>query len=364
MLLKSFLIAGLLLAAAITPGRAHNTSDTARAVNLLGARFHKGFVLIHSRDLVPVRHSNPSGLEIDWAWHKVSRKAWQSCHCYPKVGAALSLWDYDQPDILGYGATGMFYLEPVFGAWRKVSFSIRAAFGLSYQTRPYDAVANPYNQSYSTYVAFPLQLGANMHIRLRPQWYLDLTGVYNHFSNGGIREPNKGINWPTASVGFTRYLKQPVFEPLEKTGWREEKAAETRFDIAYFSAFNEPASKLFLLSPGLELKFSRRFSRLSALTAGAEWMYDNGARFEMERAGRKESPQKAGMAIGHEFLLGKFIFSQQFGAYLYRPYRVGDDVYQRYNLVFRASRRIFLGAGLKAHRHVADFLDIRAGISL
>ncbi len=38
---------------------------------------------------------------------------------------------------------------------------------------------------------------------------------YQHISNGGWKEPNKGINWPTASVGFTYFnhrFKLPVYK--------------------------------------------------------------------------------------------------------------------------------------------------------
>ena len=72
---------------------------------------------------------------------------------------------------------------------------------------------------------------------------------------------------------------------------------------------------------------------------------------------------KISLALGHEFLLGRFLFSQQFGIYLYKPYRVGDDVYQRYGLVYRATDRFQVGINLKAHKHVADFLDIMLGMN-
>lgn len=99
-------------------------------------------------------------------WHYTTRNAWETCHCYPRLGVALTIWDYDNPEILGYGVTGLFFVEPVFGASKRVSFSIRAGVGLSYQTKPYDIESNSNNMSYSTYVAFPLQLGGNMHVRL------------------------------------------------------------------------------------------------------------------------------------------------------------------------------------------------------
>lgn len=345
-------------------GRAATTQDTTKAARMLGLRLHQGFVLVHSRELWPdLRNSYPTGLELDFAWHKISERAWKSCHCYPKLGISLGFWNYDEPEILGQGIIGMFYIEPVFGARKKVSFSVRAGFGLSYQNRPYDSLDNPRNTSYSTYVAFPLQLGGNLHIRLAPKWILDVTAVYNHFSNGGIREPNKGINWPSAALGFGYYIDTPHFQQRKKKNWREEMDPESRFDLTFLMAFQEPESKLYLFSPGFEFKFSRQVARINALTLGAEWLFDNQAAHELEQLGRSESSQKGSVALGHEFLLGKFIFSQQFGFYLYRPYKTGTDVYQRYGLVFRISKRFHFGINLKAHGHVADFLDFRTGVS-
>ncbi len=146
--------------------QASSPSDTTKVVNEFGVKVHQGFVLIHSRELRPIQNSYPTGLEFDFAWHKISEKAWESCHCYPKTGIATSFWDYDNPNVLGYGITSMYYVEPVFGAYNAISFSIRAAFGLSFQTKPYHPESNPDNLSYSTYVAFPLQLGGSAHFRL------------------------------------------------------------------------------------------------------------------------------------------------------------------------------------------------------
>jgi len=40
-----------------------------------------------------------------------------------------------------------------------------------------------------------------------------------------------------------------------------------------------------------------------------------------------------------------------------------DAVYQRYGILFKISDRVFTGINIKAHRHVADFLDLRTGIT-
>ena len=343
---------------------AQDPGEGPSSVKMLGIKLHKGSVLIHSRDLRPIEDSYPTGLELDFAWHKISKRAWESCLCYPKLGVALTYWDYDNKEVLGQGVTGLFYIEPVFNTRGRVNYSVRAGFGLSYQNNPYDAESNPNNLSYSTYLGFPLQLGGSVHFRIKDRWLLNTSLLYNHISNGGIRQPNKGINWPTIGLGMAYYLSDFEFPERTNTDWRSLGPPQKRWDFTLFLAYEEPRENLFLFSPGLEIKWSRQFARVNAYTLGGEIMYDNGTGYLLETLGEEPNSVKAGLAAGHEFLLGKFLFSQQFGVYLSNPNPEHSQVYQRYGLVYRVSQRFSAGISLKAHGHVANFLDFRVGVSL
>ena len=65
--------------------------------------------------------------------------------------------------------------------------------------------------------------------------------------------------------------------------------------------------------------------------------------------------------VGNEFLFGRFNFYQQLGIYLYAPYERVDAVYQRYGLSYRVIDNLIFGINIKAHRHIADFMDFRLG---
>ena len=361
------IIYSLLLSALLLPLqeiRSQSETDSLTSVKLVGLKFHLGSVLIHSRELRPIEDSYPLGVEFNLAWHKISQKAWESCMCYPKLGISLTYWDFDNPDVLGQGVAGLFYIEPVFNTQGWVNYSIRAGFGVSYQNNPNDPVTNPDNLSYSTYLGFPLQLGGSAHFRIKERWLLNTTLVYNHISNGGVRQPNKGINWPSIGVGLAYYLQPFEFKKRAVVNWRENGPPKKRLDFTFFMAYEEPDDNLFLLSHGLEVKWSRQFARVNAYTLGGEIMYDNGTGYVLEQEGLDGSSIKAGLAAGHEFLLGKFLFSQQFGVYLSNSNPMHADVYQRYGLVYRISKRFSTGINLKAHGHVANFLDFRVGFSL
>ena len=328
----------------------------------IGGMLSYGNVILHSQELRPIGQSFPLGITVDYGTHKNSQKAWDACNCYPRAGVAISFWDFDNREVLGYGLTGMYYIQPVFGARNRLSFSLRAAAGISYLSRPYDEESNPDNLSYSTHLAIPLQLGLAAHFKLNPQWTLDLQGVLNHLSNGGLKEPNKGINWPTLSLGVSRYFKTPEFKDRTRNDWHETVNELDRFDLTTFTTYHSPNSGKYVFSWGLEGKYLRRISRLSNLSVGSAYFFDN-QRAKTNLDGVEVSGHGLGVAIGHEFVLGRILFAQQFAAYLLKPASQKNDVYQRYTLVYRINERINAGVGLKSHGHVADFGDFRVGMN-
>jgi hypothetical protein len=43
-----------------------------------------------------------------------------------------------------------------------------------------------------------LEVGLGLWIRVNDKWSINPSVNYQHISNGGMRQPNKGLNWPTA----------------------------------------------------------------------------------------------------------------------------------------------------------------------
>jgi Flp pilus assembly pilin Flp len=236
------------------------------AIPYLSTSYSKGFVIVHSRAVRAIEDSYPQGIQLDLGKHKISEKAWHACNCYPRTGISLTFWDFDNKDVLGYGLTGFYYLQPIFRADKDFSFSVRGGLGLSYQTNPHDPTSNPDNQSYSTSVAFPLELGVGLHYKLGELWQVEARFMYSHISNGGLKQPNKGINWPNAGIAVSRYLKPISFPEREKTDWRMEDSPRRRTDLLGFVTYHEQEEGDFLISGGLEIKHARRIARINNLT--------------------------------------------------------------------------------------------------
>lgn len=359
----------LIMAGLALPGVVSAIPDSLPDVRntYFGARVHYGSMIIHSRAIKDIGNAYPLGMELTFGHHSATQKAWDACNCYPKTGVIAGLWDFNKPDILGHGFSATAFIEPVFGIHSRIPFSIRAGTGFIYLTRPFDPVTNPYNFSYSTCISFPLLLGVSGNFRLSRRLNMNLGLIYNHISNGGLREPNKGINWPTVSVGFDFLPANYNFPDRAISDWKPGDRKRMNTAVFVFGTAKQLNHEELKKYPvfGAEIRQSARVSRLSQLSLGAEVLYDGSHREEIRRDPLLCSDhKKAGLMAGHSFLLGRFVFSQAFGVYLYDPYKANDPVFQNYELIYRFGKHIEAGVGMKAHRHVADYLGFRIGYSL
>ncbi len=57
---------------------------------------------------------------------------------------------------------------------------------------------------------------------------------------------------------------------------------------------------------------------------------------------------------GQDFLLGKAVFTQYLGVYVYSPYKAKHPVYQKYELSYKILPDIMVGVYLKAHTSDAE----------
>jgi len=344
--------------------------DSTRSLPVYGLRLHRSFIIQHSPRLSrEITHTNPIILEADLGWYLRRQRIWEYCQCYPRTGISLIYTYFDMPRTLGSALGLCAYVEPYIRADRNLNFSVRFGMGPVYLTRIYDERTNPDNLFFSSPVSFLVLLSPAMNYRLSPHATVRLLISYNHISNGGISEPNLGMNYPSVSVGFDYGFRgihlskrQSAGLTLQSARWRAEISAG-------LSA--KP------LEPGLrqrrypiyvaDFRYARVIGRIAALGASAEWTHDRSlyrlVRLEENRTrtGRYPGAGRLGVSGGVDWLFGKFVFYQHLGVYVYSPTAVRNRLYQRYGLNFSLSPKLFTGLSIKAHGQDADFMDLRVG---
>lgn len=328
----------------------------------IGINFDYSYIIQHTESLRDMGEAYPRGISLELSKQLLSKQAWAFCNCFPRYGIDLSYWDFDS-DILGEGMLGVVFIEPYFRTLKPVNLIFRAGVGLAYQNNPFNIENNPDNFSYSTRLSFALNVGFGVNYKINDSYNFRMLAKFNHTSNGGVKEPNKGINFPSFSIGLNKSLKPYNYPIYTKISNRNPPNNKKNISIVHFSGWNDTDvgdNDMFYVF-GLSTSYSIWIGGRSALTAGTELILDFKRRELIRQNNGKQDFTQASILIGHEFWLGKVTFGQQLGIYYYSDYRVTDDVYQRYTLTYNFSERLFGGIGLKAHRHVADFLDLRIG---
>ncbi len=318
-----------------------------------------GEMILHSQDIRPIGPSSPFGLGLDYSYWLMKETHWQNCHCYPRAGFSLNYHNFDKPDILGYGIIGYGFLEPWYRLAPRLFFTLRGGGGYAWLSKPFNEETNPLNLSYSLHFTPYVMVGAGLALKLNSQWRLTTQLRYNHASNGGQQEPNKGLNYPTANLSLSYSWQALGLAPRPKVPLSELIMDRHLRLTPFIAGKSIDKTRVTFAVPGLEITYTHQLGRTSALSGGLEWISNLAYREKISQQGLDLDHNQLALLLGHRFLLGNFSFGQLIGVYLYRPYDIKPDWYQRYSLMWYPFKNFGLGTALKAHGHVAEFLDFR-----
>ena len=321
----------------------------------IGFEGQSGWILAHNPELREISSSTPVALTLSSQWMRTSRENWESCNCFHYLGLNLSVIDFQNPQELGraWNLTGSF--EPVLVRRDRWSFSLSSGIGLSHLTRLYDPIQNPRNTFFSAPVSFLLFLTPKVTWKFASKWALQGSISYGHISNGGQRQPNRGMNFPLFGLGIAHDLKSVDFPEYEKNPISGDWSVYADLALNSQDAGNGTRRPNFALAVGT-------YSQLTGIVGfggGVELAKDFSLPVQESRA----EALIPGVFLENHFLFGKFDFSQRLVKYLYRPqgYQERYLFYQRYLLNYRVGKNLRIGAGLKAHGHIAEFMDFRIG---
>jgi hypothetical protein len=337
----------------------------------LGLKGHQGFIIPHSRELIDVSRSTPRGLELNLNWLLADEKHVREAGLIARRGFSAYFVHFDNPAVLGHSFALVPYVEPLFWPWKRLHAGLQFGLGAAYVSKVYDAQTNPSNLFFSLPVSLWAMFNARVYYDLHPHWQLALGFNHNHISNGGMKNPNKGMNFPTFNAGLHHNLAPLRLQrPAKDRSWREQPR-NYRYVMAVGSVKNLNATVEFpettpTLLYGAQAMFGRRIGRMSNLSVGMEWLFDGYAQALDGRAGLRRSPWKGAFMIGHELSVGRVRFHVHLCPYIFNPAGsdmdpLDDPLYQRYGLYYRFGRHLLVGSSLKTHRHVADVADVRVG---
>lgn len=327
-----------------------------------GIKHYNGTVFAHTEAVQNTAGSRPWAIELEYSKRHTSSKVWNTCRCYPSSGVVLAYKNYDS-DVLGHGVHLAYYVQYHALADKTISPIIRGTAGLEYNTNPYHEIHNPENQSYSMHVNASLQVAFGAYFKINDNIFSDLVFAFNHISNGGSKAPNKGINWPSAGIGL---YYSPDYGNIKNRGDSIPVQTFTNKWITRINTYLTAKSQIYDVKEihmigGAEMLAGRRISNLNNLLGGFEWNLNGLHIRSIEYYELAGNPNILSVFAGHEFVMGKFRFSQKLGWYVFNQMDDDNLWYHKWGLRYKHNTNLLIGVEVKAHKHVADYTSFTLG---
>ncbi len=356
--------------------------DSLPQKSFLQLRYQIGRIADTKTDAVDYLEANPfQSIDFRYGFYGYGRKKWHQLHHFPTYGIGLSkVWFQPTDNILGNPyATYLFFKEP-FAQFKKSSLSYDFSLGLAYHWKRYDTNSNPEQKvigsSVTAMVGFIIQYEFKLSDRLDGTIGI---GV-NHFSNGRIRSPNRGLNLYGLNTSV-RYRFGPGTPQKKANGiYRESKNIHHPIEpfkslyefylvgsvgvVTTFRDINNRGIYYWIASGSIDV--ARHYSYTGKYGIGMDWSYDESLKVAYEN----DFPGSAvpthllywpGIHLSHEYMVHRWTFITQAGINLKA---VGDKGtgYGRVALRYDVSKHLFVRAGIRVYKTiVSDFIEWGVG---
>lgn len=319
-----------------------------------GGKFHYGFIFAPD-EIKPLSLTQPYGFELNISKLYTSYNSWKIFRTYNIAGLQAAYYNYQSPEVIGSSYVVAAFTEPILHNGKSAVFSMRAGGGLSYQTKVYHPVTDSLNKFVSARVSFIMYISARLKYKLTQNSLFTFSGNFNHISNGAIRLPNFGLNFPTFSLGFEFFPKKyPAL--VHGYSFIDEGASDYLLFQALggFRYVDDTATGIY----GLSARYTHLFNEWFALNGGAEMVMDGGVKKAIEAENGNVDFKRFAVTGGVEFLFGRFSVTQYVGVYLYSPWKAKDQVYQKSELAYKIFPDIRAGIALKTYIGEVDFVGL------
>ncbi len=146
---------------------------------------------------IPINHYQVFSVRL--ARQTTGTKIWEQLYRYPRYGVGFFMADFHSKELGKPMSAFGFLTGPVFRS-NRFSLTYNVAFGISFNWNVYDPAKNPFNIAVSSKISSMAEAGLGAEVRLLPGIYTGIETGFNHFSNGAVVLPNRGIN-----CGFLKY---------------------------------------------------------------------------------------------------------------------------------------------------------------
>ena len=341
--------------------------------------FHFGAVTKHSPELTFDVKGPTIGADVNFKFQNFGKKDWHQWRKFPQFGIDLAWFRFGNTSILGNAFTICPNITTTLFEGKKWKGHFQVGTGIAYLTKKYNPVSNPENNAIGSSITASMLMKFYAARQINSNIKLHAGLSLNHFSNGGSRLPNYGLNVPALMLSFN-YSS----EPLQETDFvfhEKSKKAIRRFGIDVHSgaglvqrfSIGGPRYPIYFVALGGNYYLNQQ----NRIIAGFEYE-QNKAIFEFvlhtnhseTKSDAKKKASRLTFFVGDEFIFGNWSMILSAGVYLgdFSFLRAGA-FYNKFSTRYYFSskgildRKIFLNFSLKTHLTVAEYFSLGGGVN-
>ena len=338
---------------------------------MVEARFSYGFMYAHHLELEIFNGHFPA-FEINIQKETYGKKKWERAYAYPLIG--LSFWYSGMGPSPYIGSAYALYPFINFPLLRNKNFLLgfRFGLGLGYLTKKFDRLTNYKNLAIGSHFNAAVNLSFEVRYRINHRLTGSVGIGLQHFSNGALKLPNYGLNYPLLNAGFAyRLARENIFigdrfiPPTDPFEVIEKHVIEFDFGFAIGSKNMQAIMKENFLVYHLYENTLFPVSRKSKIGFGLDLSYDESHISILESKGEEVKNNltilRPGINAAYELGISKLNFLFNLGYYLAGQEKTNGPLYEKLSFQYNITKNIFASVILKVHFGRADYIGWSMG---
>lgn len=318
-------------------------------------------------------------------------KEWHKRFGLPYYGGGILALDFLKNKDIGQP----FAVYGTFGGTMKRaethSWNYETSAGFAFGWEPFSLEKGYLNETSGSSVSIYINLGASYKYYLGKHFDLGLGLNFNHFSNGALKHPNKGLNTFSPKLSLTYNFNERLI-PKKDTLSAFDK--HSTLDVNVFGGvrhsiffgkddgfeysdvnLNEKFRGEYYQNWGIETVYHRQVTYKSSLGLGIGLMYDEdyNNKFYQDETGAIQTAKRfkkdnllLNIFPSYRLSISKFDIQLQPGFYIFKKEidrRYDKTVfYQRVGFQYTIGRNLLVGIALRSFKfHKADYIEWRLG---
>ena len=333
---------------------------------LIETKFHYGFIYPHHLELQIFNSHFPS-FELSLQKETFGKHKWERAFAYPLIGMTFWYSGLGKSPFLGSAFALSPYIDFPLYRYKAFFLGFRFSLGVGYITKKFDRIDNYKNLAIGGHLNAAVNLMIDLRYSLSNRLILSGGISLQHFSNGSLKLPNYGLNYPSVNLGLAYRLVREnknigdrFYPPVEPFAAIVRRSIEFYIGGAIgYKNMESVYGENYFVTHFYENTFFR-VSRKSKFGFGFDVSYDPSQLKTLEMNGdtanRKLEIVRPGINAAYQLDLSKLGFILNLGYYLAGKEKSNGPLYEKISVQYSVTNHLFINIMLKVHWGRADYI--------